>query len=76
MKYMYKTQWVVVNSKGKKIKEVTLKHKDGRLYRELEPFEKELKEEGLRAFDKEVLMQDHLKGLPLIEKLRQLGVCY
>jgi len=71
--YMYKSQWVVFNNKGNRIKTVTLKHKDGAIYKELEPFEKELKSKGLYAHKKEVLDQEFLKGKNFIEKLKLLG---
>lgn len=73
-KYMYETKWIVFDKKGEKIKTVTLKHKDGALYREIEPFEAKLKEQGLFAHRAKCFGQDYLKGKSFKEKLKSL--CY
>lgn len=72
-KYMYKTKWVVFDEKGNKVKTITLKHKDGGLYKELEPFEKKLKSKKLYAHKKESLEQNFLKERSFKEKLKLLG---
>lgn len=72
-KYVGKTRWVVFDKTGKKIKTVTLKHKSNLYYKELEPFEKELEEQGLYAQAAESLEQDFLKGKSFKEKLLCLG---
>lgn len=71
---MYKTKWIVFNNEGEKIKQVTLKHKDGGLYKEIEPFEDELKEQGLMAVKCELLEQEHLKGKSFKRKLEILNL--
>lgn len=71
--YMYKTKWVVYNENYEKIRTVTLKHKDGGLYKEIEPFEKELKDKCLMAVQTELLEQTYLKGKSFKDKLIALG---
>jgi hypothetical protein len=68
-----KSKWVVFDKKGKRVKTVTLTHKDNRHYIELEPFEREMESKGQYAHRLDSLTQDHLKGKPLIEKLKILG---
>lgn len=70
---MRETKWVVFDKTGKRIKTVTLKHKDGGLYREIEPFEHSLIEQGLYAHDAKCFKQDYLKGKSFKEKLSLLG---
>jgi hypothetical protein len=69
----YRSKWIVFNQKGKRLKTVTLKHKNGALYREIEPFEKELIQQGLYAHRAECFDQEFLKGKPFKEKLQYLG---
>lgn len=70
---MCKTKWIIFDNKGNIVERKTLEHKDGRLYIELEPFEKELKKKGLYAHRAESIEQNHLKGKTFIEKLKCLG---
>lgn len=70
---MFKSKWVVFDNKGNKIETVTLNHIDGGVYKEIEPFERELKQKGLYAHRKESLDQDFLKGKSFKEKLTYLG---
>ena len=68
------TKWVVFNpSTFQKVKTVTIKHESNLLYRELDPFEKKLKNDGLAAHDYNSLNQDYLKGKSFREKLKCLG---
>jgi hypothetical protein len=70
--YMSTSKWIVFNNKGERIKEVTLKHKDGGVYKEIDPFEAELKVQGLYAHRAESFNQDYLKGKSFKEKLKCL----
>lgn len=68
------TKWVVFNpATAKRIKTVTLKHPDNLLYKQLNPFEQELKKNKLAAQRKESLDQDFLIGKSFKEKLICLG---
>lgn len=67
------SKWVVFNNKGKKLRTVTIEHEDGRVYRELDPFEQEIESLGLYAHRAESLDQDYLEGKTFKEKLRALG---
>lgn len=71
---MYKTVWIVYNDQGEKIKQVTLNHKDGALYKEIEPFERKLKKDGLMAVSAESLQQEFLRGKSFKSKLEALGL--
>jgi hypothetical protein len=70
---MYTSKWVVFNKQGEKIKTVTLKHKDGAVYRELEPFEAKLLEQGLSAQRAESFEQFKGKRMAFKKQLECLG---
>lgn len=72
-KYMHRSKWIVFNEKGDYVKTVTINHKNGALYREIEPFEKELKQQGLYAHRAESFNRDSFKGKTFKEKLIFLG---
>jgi hypothetical protein len=68
------TKWVVFNpSTGKRIKTITIKHKNNLLYNELDPFDADLKCKGLAAQSWESLQQPFLKGMSFKERLICLG---
>lgn len=67
------SKWIVFNQNGKKIKKVTLKHPDNLHYKQIDPFDQELKKEGLTAVREETLQYDFLKGKTFKQKLTHLG---
>jgi hypothetical protein len=72
-KWMYETKWVVFDEMGHMLETVTLKHKTGAIYVELEPFEKDLKDRGLFAHAYESISQRCLSNFSFKEKLERLG---
>jgi predicted HTH domain antitoxin len=71
---METSKWVIFDPKTyKKVKTVTIKHESNLLYKEFEPFEKELNEKNLAAHEYNSLNQDYLEGKSFKEKLKILG---
>lgn len=71
--YMHTSKYTVFNRKGEKMGDVTLYHKTGAAYVEIEPFEQHLKPEGLYGHWTESLYQSHFKGFPFRKRLEMLG---
>ncbi len=68
------TKWVVFNPETfKKIRTVIIKHESNLLYKELDPFEKDLLSKKLAAHNYAALKQDYLKGKSFTGKLKCLG---
>lgn len=70
---MHESKWVVFDKNGKKVKTVIIKHKDGRLYNELEAFENDIIAKGMYAHAYECLNQVYLIDKSFKEKLKCLG---
>lgn len=70
---MHESKWIVFDKTRKRLKTVTLKHKDGAIYRELDPFEAELIEKGLSAHRAESFEHYKGKGMSFKEQLKCLG---
>lgn len=70
---MDKSKWIVFDKTGKRIKTVILNHPDGKHYLQLEPFEKEMKEQGLYAHRSESFEQYKGTGIPFKQQLKYLG---
>ena len=49
MKYMIIDKWIIFDKNGNRVGTKTLRHKNGALYNELEPFEAELKQQKYYA---------------------------
>ena len=71
---MTTSKWIVYDPQTNlKVKTVTLRHTDNLHYKQLDPFDAELKKKGLSAYRQETLNQDYLKGLSFKDKIKILG---
>jgi len=73
MGYVSTSKWVVFDNRGNKLKTVTLKHKDGAVYKEIDSFEAKLKEQGLYAHRAESFEWFKSTRIPFIQQLKYLG---